>query len=119
MRTCSPKTLEPVGQCCLDASSASRQAWLVNSAPTAEALDMAMCPDGDSLALSRTLEEGRTELGLLVGKASLQKKRDVRCSGFGKTGILLVRPRLPVRQLHCDQGVCQNTVWSHLERCKM
>lgn len=66
-----------------------------------------MWPDGNSLAQSRTLEEVRTEPGLSVGKASLQKrKRDVKCSGFGKTGILLIRPCLPLKQLHHDQSVC-------------
>lgn len=70
----------------------------VNSAPTAEVLVVAVCPGGNSLVQSRALEEVQTELGFLVGKASLQKrKRDVRFSGFGKTGILLITPCLPVK----------------------
>lgn len=67
------QVLEPMGQCWLDASPTSRQVWLANSTPGAMALDMAMCPAGNnSLALSsvcrETLEEVKTELGLLVGK---------------------------------------------------
>lgn len=61
-------------------SPTSGQGWLVNSAPTAEVLNVATCPDGNSLAQSRTLQEVRTELGLSVGKASLQEEE--RCKMF-------------------------------------